>query len=77
MTKNTKILLGVAAAAGLGYYLFMKPKDSVTKNFKNFKDTPCKCHTGQDEGWYICGSGTTVSKSSGGECASRGKKAQQ
>ena len=79
MTKNVKMLLGVALVGGVGYYFWKKSQESAPKaNFKNFKDGPCNCHTAVDtidgENIYICGSGQHASKvpSTNGKC--KGKR---
>jgi len=61
MTKNTKILLGVAAVAGLGYYFYSQSQKP--KNFASFLGCPCKALAEkqpkklQDAGYEKCKGG--------------------
>jgi hypothetical protein len=57
MTKNTKILLGVAAVAGLGYYFFMMPKKASFMNVEGGKGCPCKKVVGRDGDYNECAGG--------------------
>jgi hypothetical protein len=58
MTKNTKILLGVAAVAGLGYYFFMKPKATASfMNVEGGKGCPCKKVVGTEGDFNECAGG--------------------
>jgi hypothetical protein len=58
MTKNTKILLGVAAVAGLGYYFFMKPKATASfMNAEGGKGCPCKKVVAKDGDYNECAGG--------------------
>jgi hypothetical protein len=58
MTKNTKILLGVAAVAGLGYYFFMKPKTASFMNVEGGgKGCPCKKVVAKDGDYNECAGG--------------------
>jgi hypothetical protein len=48
--------------------------------FANFKDEPCRCHTGSDkvkgQTIYKCGDGVSLSDASNGPCKG-GKRGQQ
>jgi hypothetical protein len=78
MTKNVKMLLGVALVGGVGYYFWKKSQDAAPKaSFtKNFKDTPCNCDRGSDtvngQTIYMCGDGKSLSTDSKGPC--KGKR---
>ena len=58
MTKNVKMLLGVALVGGVGYYFWKKSQTPAAANFANFKDGPCNCDRGSDtvnvETIYMC-----------------------
>jgi hypothetical protein len=56
-----------------------KPLFAGMAGYANFKDEPCRCHTGSDkvkgQTIYKCGDGVSLSDASNGPC--KGKKAQQ
>jgi hypothetical protein len=66
MTKNTKILLGVAAVAGLGYYFYSQA--NKPKNFSSFVGCPCRGLAEkqpkklQDAGYEKCKGGQACEK---------------
>lgn len=78
MTKNVKMLLGVALVGGVGYYFWKKSQTPAkTAGFmKNFKDAPCNCDRGSDtvngQTIYMCGDGKSLSSDTKGPC--KGKK---
>jgi hypothetical protein len=74
MTKNTKILLGVAAVAGLGYYFFMKPKATASfMNAEGGQGCPCKKIVGED----TTSDGRPLYECAGGHYCKTKRKAQQ
>jgi hypothetical protein len=80
MNNQTKTLLGLAAVAGVGYYLFMQSKKAPA-SFANFDSDPvkmvskCNGDYGKDtEGRYICcRAGYRSAQSDGKPCGSVGQ----
>jgi hypothetical protein len=79
MTKNVKMLLGVALVGGVGYYFWKKSQTPAAANFANYAKDECICHLMSDtvngQTVYLCGDGENMAPKSQKPC--KGKKRAQ
>jgi hypothetical protein len=77
MTKNVKMLLGVALVGGVGYYFWKKSQEGGAK--ASFAKEECNCHLMSDtvngQTVYLCGDGENMSSKSKKPC--KGKQRAQ